>query len=63
MIFVLHLHMLRFLISQLGSDTFAQEYLEILKKENVDASHVRIQSDKHSGIAHIVVAEDGTFSM
>lgn len=49
------------LITQLGSDSFAQEYLEILKKENVDVSHVKIQKDKHSGIAHIIVTEDGTF--
>jgi len=50
-----------YLLSQLGFDTFAQEYLEILKRENVDASRVRIQSDKHSGVAHITVAENGTF--
>jgi len=45
----------------LGSDIFAQEYLEILKKEKIDASHVKIQNDKHSGIALITVTEDGTF--
>jgi len=57
-----HLHIaIPYLLSQLGFDTFAQEYLEILKRENVDASRVRIQSDKHSGVAHIVVAENGTF--
>lgn len=50
-----------YLITQLGSDTFAQEYLEILRKENVDISHVKIQKDKHSGIAHITVAENGMF--
>lgn len=48
-----------FFLSQLGSDAFAQEYLEILRKENVDVSHVNIQKDKQSGIAHITVAEDG----
>lgn len=52
-----------YLLSQLGSDTFAQEYLEILNRENVDASRVKIQNDKHSGVAHITVAENGTFSL
>ncbi|XP_018051935.1 PREDICTED: ribokinase-like isoform X3 [Atta colombica] len=47
------------LIASLGSDMFAQEYLEILRKENVDVSHVKIQSDKQSGVAHITVAENG----
>ncbi|EFN80282.1 ribokinase isoform X2 [Harpegnathos saltator] len=51
------------LVASLGSDMFAQEYLEILKKENVDTSHVRIQKDKHSGVAHITVAEDGENSI
>ncbi|XP_029157808.1 ribokinase-like [Nylanderia fulva] len=51
------------LIASLGYDTFAQEYLEILKTENVDVSHVQIQKDKHSGIAHITVAEDGENSI
>ncbi|XP_011875662.1 PREDICTED: ribokinase-like [Vollenhovia emeryi] len=51
------------LIASLGSDTFAQEYLEILRRENVDASRVRIQSDKHSGVAHITVAESGENSI
>ncbi|XP_011163536.1 ribokinase [Solenopsis invicta] len=51
------------LIASLGSDTFAQEYLKILRKENIDASCVKIQSDKHSGVAHIVVAENGENSI
>ncbi|EFN66436.1 Ribokinase [Camponotus floridanus] len=51
------------LIASLGSESFAQEYLEILKKENVDTSHVKIQKDKHSGIAHITVTEDGENSI
>ncbi|XP_070171571.1 ribokinase [Polyergus mexicanus] len=51
------------LIASLGSDMFAQEYLEILRKENVDISHVKIQKDKHSGIAHITVAENGENSI
>ncbi|GAB1866863.1 Ribokinase [Camponotus japonicus] len=51
------------LIASLGSDIFAQEYLEILKKEKVDASHVKIQNDKHSGIALITVTEDGENSI
>ncbi|XP_011687247.1 PREDICTED: ribokinase-like [Wasmannia auropunctata] len=51
------------LIASLGFDTFAQEYLEIFKRENIDASRVKIQSDKHSGIAHIIVAENGENSI
>ncbi|KAL0106007.1 hypothetical protein PUN28_016018 [Cardiocondyla obscurior] len=51
------------LIASLGSDTFAQEYLEILKKEYIDASRVKIQSGKHSGAAHITVAENGENSI
>ncbi|XP_018402164.1 PREDICTED: ribokinase-like [Cyphomyrmex costatus] len=51
------------LIASLGSDTYAQEYLEILRKENVDASRVKIQSDKQSGVAHITVAENGENSI
>lgn len=34
----------------------------ILKEENIDTSHVNIEKDKHSGIAHITVAENGMFS-
>ncbi|EZA52835.1 Ribokinase [Ooceraea biroi] len=51
------------LVASLGHDVFAKEYLEIFKKEHVDASHVKIQNDKHSGIAHITVAEDGENSI
>ncbi|XP_032677750.1 ribokinase-like [Odontomachus brunneus] len=51
------------LVASLGSDTFAQEYLKILKRENVDTSHVKIEKDKHSGIAHITVAENGENSI
>lgn len=47
------------LVASLGSDTFGQNYLEVLKKENVNASYVQIQKDKQSGIAHITVAENG----
>ncbi|KAK2576297.1 hypothetical protein KPH14_005662 [Odynerus spinipes] len=47
------------LVASLGSDSFAQDYLEILKKENVNASYIQIQKDKHSGVAHITVAENG----
>lgn len=47
------------LVASLGSDSFAQDYLEILKKENVNVSHIQIQKDKQSGIAHITVADNG----
>ncbi|XP_020296651.1 ribokinase-like [Pseudomyrmex gracilis] len=51
------------LIASLGYDTFAQKYLEILKEEKVNTSHVKIQNDKHSGTAHITVTEDGENSI
>ncbi|CAL7943195.1 unnamed protein product [Xylocopa violacea] len=51
------------IIASLGSDTYAQEYLKIFKKENIDVSHVQIQENQHSGIAHITVAENGENSI
>ncbi|XP_017767410.1 PREDICTED: ribokinase-like [Eufriesea mexicana] len=51
------------IIASLGSDIYAQEYLEIFKKENIDSSHVQIQANEHSGIAHITVTEDGENSI
>ncbi|XP_076639188.1 ribokinase isoform X1 [Colletes latitarsis] len=47
------------MVASLGSDTYAQEYLKIFKKENIDISHIQIQEDQHSGIAHITVADNG----
>ncbi|XP_054013865.1 ribokinase-like isoform X1 [Hylaeus anthracinus] len=51
------------MVASLGSDTYAQEYLKIFKKENIDTSHVHIQKDQHSGIAHITVADNGENSI
>ncbi|XP_012149118.1 ribokinase isoform X3 [Megachile rotundata] len=47
------------MVASLGNDIYAQEYLKIFKKENIDASHVQIQPNQHSGIAHITVADNG----
>ncbi|KAH0944763.1 hypothetical protein HN011_004092 [Eciton burchellii] len=51
------------LVASLGYDTFAQEYLKILRKEGLNVSHVKIQSDKFSGIAQITVTEAGENSI
>ncbi|XP_068967607.1 ribokinase [Bombus flavifrons] len=51
------------IVASLGSDTYAQEYLKIFKEENIDVSHVQIQPNQHSGIAHITVAENGENSI
>ena len=51
------------IVASLGSDTYAQEYLKIFKKEKVDVSHVQIQENQHSGIAHITVSDNGENSI
>ncbi|XP_060818575.1 ribokinase-like [Bombus pascuorum] len=51
------------IVASLGSDTYAQEYLKIFKEENIDVSHVQIQPNQHSGIAHITVTESGENSI
>ncbi|PBC29603.1 ribokinase [Apis cerana] len=51
------------IIASLGSDNYAQEYLKIFKKENVDASHVQIQTNIHSGVSHITVIDSGENSI
>lgn len=43
----------------MGADSLGQEYLEKLKQEHIDISHVKIQNDIHSGIAQIIVTETG----
>ncbi|XP_076247757.1 ribokinase isoform X2 [Calliopsis andreniformis] len=48
------------IVASLGSDIYAQEYLKIFKEENIDVSHVQIQNNQHSGIAHITVADNGS---
>lgn len=47
------------IVASLGSDIYAQQYLKIFKEENIDVSHVQIQENQHSGIAHITVADNG----
>lgn len=51
------------MVASLGNDIYAQEYLKIFKKENIDASHVQVQPNQHSGIAHITVADNGENSI
>ncbi|KOC65678.1 Ribokinase [Habropoda laboriosa] len=51
------------IVASLGSDTYAQEYLKIFKKENIDVSHVQLQENQHSGIAQITVADNGENSI
>ncbi|XP_031843805.1 ribokinase [Nomia melanderi] len=51
------------IVACLGSDTYAQEYLKIFKQENVNVSHIHIQENQHSGIAHITVADNGENSI
>ncbi|XP_058789808.1 ribokinase-like [Phymastichus coffea] len=47
------------LIGSLGSDSLGQEYLENLKRENIDLTHVKIKSNSDTGIAQIMVTETG----
>ncbi|XP_050573182.1 ribokinase-like [Bombus affinis] len=51
------------IVASLGSDTYAQEYLKIFKEENIDISHIQIQPNQHSGIAHVTVTESGENSI
>ncbi|XP_001600273.1 ribokinase [Nasonia vitripennis] len=46
-------------VTSLGSDSLGKEYLEKLKTENVDVTHVKLQNNIHSGIAQIIVTETG----
>jgi ribokinase len=45
----------------LGSDSLGEVYLEKLKQENIDISHVKIQNNIHTGIAQIIVTETGNY--
>jgi ribokinase len=45
-------------IGKLGSDTFGDQYLKVLRNEGVQANHV-VQCESHTGIALIVVSENG----
>ncbi|XP_078039823.1 ribokinase [Augochlora pura] len=51
------------MVACLGSDIYAQEYLKIFEKENVNINHVQIQKDQHSGVAHIIVDDNGQNSI
>lgn len=51
------------IVACLGGDKYAEEYLKIFEKENVNTSHVQIKENQHSGIAHITVADNGENSI
>ncbi len=50
-------------ISCLGSDNFGHRALEILKKEGIDTTHIKIVDDAPSGVALINVSESGENSI
>ncbi|XP_075220745.1 ribokinase-like isoform X2 [Lycorma delicatula] len=45
------------MIARLGDDNFGKEYFDLLKKHNVNTSHVMITSGISSGVAQITVSE------
>ncbi|XP_043273164.1 ribokinase-like [Venturia canescens] len=47
------------LIAALGSDDFGAKYLKVLSSENVDVSHVSIKENVNSGMAQILIADNG----
>ncbi|XP_024938599.1 ribokinase isoform X2 [Cephus cinctus] len=47
------------MVAALGSDVFGNEYLQRLKLEDVNVSHVTLKKNIHSGIAQITVANNG----
>ncbi|XP_066586203.1 ribokinase-like isoform X2 [Prorops nasuta] len=51
------------LVASLGADSFGFEYLKILKEEKINVSYIQLQNNKHSGVAHITVAENGENSI
>ncbi|XP_043493353.1 ribokinase-like isoform X1 [Polistes fuscatus] len=51
------------LISSLGCDFFAKNYLDALKELNVDISFIRVHESAESGKAHITVAKNGENSI
>ncbi|XP_048507800.1 bifunctional ribokinase/ribose-5-phosphate isomerase A-like [Athalia rosae] len=46
-------------VSSLGADCFGRDYIEQLKVENVDVSHVHIREGKSSATSLITVAQSG----
>lgn len=51
------------MVGRVGSDSFGPELINNLQQNNVDASHVQIDSGSATGTAIIVVAEDGQNSI
>ncbi|MDQ2692378.1 MAG: ribokinase [Chloroflexota bacterium] len=51
------------MVGRVGNDSFGPELIENLKQNNVDTSHVRIDSESATGTAIIVVAEEGQNSI
>ncbi|XP_017882124.1 ribokinase-like [Ceratina calcarata] len=51
------------IVACLGYDIYAQEYLKIFKKLNIDTTNISIVEDQHSGIANIIVADNGENSI
>lgn len=52
-----------YLSFKLGSDSLGLDYLNKLKKENVDVSYVKLRENTHTGVAHISVSETGIVLM
>ncbi|XP_034934253.1 ribokinase-like [Chelonus insularis] len=52
-----------FLVASLGNDIFGQEYLQLLKSLNVNIDHLKIRDNVNSGVAQIMVAENGENSI
>ena len=46
----------------MGCDSFGKDYLSKLKSENVDVKHIKLDNNIHSGLAQIIVADNGRLS-
>ena len=51
------------MVGRVGNDSFGPELIDNLKRNNVNASHVQIDSESATGTAIIVVAEEGQNSI
>lgn len=47
------------MIGQLGDDHFGEEYLSLLKKENIDTDSIKIIENAKTGVANILVETNG----
>jgi ribokinase len=47
------------LIARVGSDVFGQHMLANLKDQNIDTAHIRLDQDQATGVASIIVDDDG----